>query len=81
MTRKKSGTFDNKTYQNEYHKKMLTKLITFNPANSKDMKVWNYLQTAENKSALIKDALLEKMEKENTEETNNDENKVSQMTL
>ena len=43
MPRKKSGTFDNKAYQNEYHKAMKTKLISFNPNDPEDMAIWNHL--------------------------------------
>ena len=45
MPRTKSGTFDNKAYQNEYHKSMKTKLLSFNPNNPEDMLVWNYLMS------------------------------------
>ena len=44
MPRKKSGLFDNKVYQNEYHKAMKTKLISFNQNNPEDMKLWDHLQ-------------------------------------
>jgi len=53
MPRKK-GDFDNKAYQNEYHKAMKTKLISFNPANSLDMEIWKYLQTKDNVTGYIK---------------------------
>ena len=43
MPRKKSGLFDNKAYQNEYHKNMKTKLISFNPNNESDMELWEIL--------------------------------------
>ena len=43
MPRKKSGDFDNKVYQNAYHKAMKTKLISFNPANADDMELWEFL--------------------------------------
>ena len=45
MPRTKSGTFDNKAYQNEYHKSMKTKLLSFNPNNPEDMLVWNHLMS------------------------------------
>lgn len=43
MPRKASGFYDHKAYQNEYHKGMKTKLISFNPANDEDMKLWEFL--------------------------------------
>lgn len=64
MPRRKSGTFDNKEYQNEYHKKMKTKLISFNPNNPDDMEIWEYLQTVENVTGYIKDLIREDTKKE-----------------
>lgn len=43
MPKKPSGLFDNKVYQNEYHKAMKTKLISFNPSNAEDMEIWEFL--------------------------------------
>lgn len=54
MPRKKSGNFDNKAYQNEYHKAMKNKLLSFNPTNEDDMKLWDYLQTKNNQTGYIK---------------------------
>lgn len=62
MPRKK-GDFDNKTYQNEYHKAMKTKLLSFNPANDLDMMIWDYLQTKNNITRYIKQLILKDMEK------------------
>lgn len=62
MPRKKSGLFDNKVYQNNYHKSMKTKLISFNPANKEDMELWDYLQTKENQTGYIKDLIRKDME-------------------
>lgn len=45
MARPKSGLYDNKSYQNEYHKKMKTKLISFNSNSSEDMELWNFLMS------------------------------------
>ena len=45
MPRKKSGLFDNKAYQNEYHKAMKNKLISFNPNDPDDMILWDYLMS------------------------------------
>lgn len=55
--------FDNKAYQNEYHKNMKNKLISFNPANSEDMKLWEYLQTKPNQTGYIKSLIREDMKK------------------
>ena len=54
MPRPKGGTFDNKEYQNRYHKAMKTKLISFNPAKPDDMRIWDYLQTKTNQTGYIK---------------------------
>ena len=45
MSRKKNGEFDNKVYQNEYHKGMKHKLISFNPNNANDMRIWDHLMS------------------------------------
>ena len=63
MPRKKSGLFDNKEYQNEYHKAMKTKLLSFNPAKLDDMILWDYLQTKENITGYIKQLIREDMKK------------------
>lgn len=63
MPKQKSGTFDNKVYQNEYHKGMKNKLISFNPNNPDDMELWDYLQTKENKTGYIKDLIRADMRK------------------
>ena len=62
MPRKKSGNFDNKAYQNEYHKAMKTKLISFNPNSPDDMELWDHLQTKENQTGYIKGLILEEKE-------------------
>ena len=62
MQRKK-GDFDNRAYQNEYHKAMKTKLLSFNPANDLDMMIWDYLQTKSNITGYIKQLILKDMEK------------------
>ena len=62
MPRKKSGLFDNKVYQNEYHKAMKTKLISFNPNNPDDMKLWDYLQKQENQTGYIKNLIRKDLE-------------------
>jgi hypothetical protein len=61
MPRKKTGLYDDKSYQNEYHKAMKNKLISFNPANEEDMKLWDYLQTKDNKTGYIKNLIREDM--------------------
>lgn len=63
MPRKKSGLYDNKAYQNEYHKAMKTKLISFNPANTDDMILWNHLMKQENATAYIKELIRKDMDK------------------
>lgn len=63
MPRKK-GDFDNKAYQNEYHKAMKTKLLSFNPANDLDMMIWDYLQTKNNITGYIKQLILKDMDKD-----------------
>ena len=62
MPRKKSGLFDNKAYQNEYHKLMKTKLISFNPNNPEDMQVWEHLQRQENQTGYIKGLIRKDMQ-------------------
>lgn len=64
MPRKKSGTFDNKVYQNEYHKAMKHKLISFNPAKPDDMEIWDHLQTKKNQTGYIKGLIRTDMKKE-----------------
>lgn len=64
MARPKSGLFDNKVYQNEYHKAMKTKLISFNPNSEDDMKLWNHLQTKDNQTGYIKGLIKEDMNKD-----------------
>lgn len=61
MPRQKSGNFDNKVYQNEYHKAMKTKLISFNPANDADMAIWKYLMKKDNVTGYIKRLIEEDM--------------------
>ena len=63
MPRKKSGLFDNKAYQNEYHKAMKTKLISFNPNSPEDMQVWEHLQKQKNQTKYIKDLIRKDMPK------------------
>lgn len=62
MPRPKSGLYDDKSYQNEYHKRMKTKLISFNPNNKEDMKMWDHLQTKENQTRYIKGLIRQDME-------------------
>ena len=54
MPRKKTGLYNHKEYQNEYHKAMKTKLLSFNPKNEEDMIIWEYLQKQANSSAYLK---------------------------
>lgn len=62
MPKIKSGTFDNKAYQNEYHKSMKNKLISFNPANPDDMILWEHLMRQENATGYIKRLIREDMD-------------------
>ena len=63
MPRPKSGTYNHKQYQNEYHKAMKTKLLSFNPSNPDDMIIYEYLQTKDNATGYIKDLIRADMEK------------------
>ena len=63
MPRKKSGDFDNKRYQNEYHKAMKTKLLSFNPKSPEDMELWDHLQKQENQTRYIKQLIYMDMTK------------------
>ena len=63
MARPKSGLYDNKSYQNEYHKKMKTKLISFNPNSKEDMEIWDHLQTKDNQTRYIKGLIKQDMGK------------------
>lgn len=66
MPKKKSGAYDNKTYQNDYHKAMKTKLISFNPNDPEDMKIWDFLmgKGKGNVTAYIKDLIREDITRE-----------------
>ena len=61
MPRKKSGLYDDRKYQNEYHRAMKKKLISFNPNNQEDMRLLEYLETKENQTLYIKDLIREDM--------------------
>lgn len=63
MPRTKSGTYNHLAYQNEYHKAMKTKLISFNPNNQEDMEMWNHLQTKTNQTGYIKGLIRKDMNK------------------
>lgn len=63
MPRQKSGTFDNRAYQNEYHKAMKAKLLSFNPASSEDMELWEHLQSKKNATGYIKQLIRDDMKK------------------
>ncbi len=67
MPRQKSGNFDNKVYQNEYHKAMKTKLLSFNPSNEDDMMLWEYLQEKENVTAYIKQLIKDDLARQDPE--------------
>lgn len=58
MPRKKTGLYDDKAYQREYHRNMKTKLLQFNPNNEEDMILYEYLKQQKNASAYIKALIL-----------------------
>lgn len=64
MPRQKSGNFDNKVYQNEYHKAMKTKLLSFNPGSETDMAIWEHITQKDNVTGYIKQLILADMKKE-----------------
>lgn len=64
MARPKSGLYDNKSYQNEYHKAMKTKLISFNHNSKEDMEIWDFLLKQKNVTGYIKSLIREDMKKE-----------------
>lgn len=43
MPRTKTGEYNHKEYQNEYHKNMKNKLISFNPNSEEDMRIWDFM--------------------------------------
>lgn len=55
MPKRKSGLFDNKKYQNDYHRKLKRIAITFNPKDPEDMRVYEFLKTGRNVTRFIKD--------------------------
>ena len=65
MPKQKSETFDNKVYQNEYHKAMKNKLISFNPNSPEDMEIWDHLMARGkgNVTQYIKKLIREDMKK------------------
>lgn len=65
MPRKKSGLFDNKVYQKEYHNAMKHKLISFNPNDPEDMRLYQFLMSkGKGKvTAYIKSLIRKDMEK------------------
>ena len=62
MSRKKSGLYNDKSYQNEYHKKMKHKLISFNPVNQDDMILYDYMMSQKNVTGYIKRLIREDMD-------------------
>ena len=65
MPRKSTGTYDNRAYQNDYHKAMKSKLLSFNPANPDDMEMWDHLMSKDNSTRYIKGLIREDMERRN----------------
>ena len=64
MPRTKSGKYDHKAYQRQYHNNMKTKLISFNTNSEDDMKIWGHLQTKENQTGYIKGLIRQDMNKQ-----------------
>ena len=58
MPRKKTGLYDDKAYQREYHRNMKSKLLQFNPNNEEDMILYEHLKQQKNASAYIKALIL-----------------------
>lgn len=54
MPREKRGTYDHKGYQNEYHKAMKNKLISFNPNKPEDMELWDFMMQHSNVTGYLK---------------------------
>ena len=67
MPRKKTGLYDHKAYQNDYHKKMKTKLLSFNPNNPDDMILYDHLQKQANSSAYLKWLIMKDMSEARSE--------------
>ena len=63
MPRKKTGLYDDKAYQREYHRNMKSKLLQFNPNSEEDMIIYEYLKQQKNSSAYIKALILADMKK------------------
>ena len=61
MSKEKIGTYNHKAYQNDYHKNMKTKLVSFNPNNAEDMRLWEFLKTKPNQTAYIKNLIRKDM--------------------
>jgi hypothetical protein len=57
MPKQKSGTYDHKAYQNEYHKAMKTKVLSFNQNSADDMVLWTHLMAQANATGYIKDLI------------------------
>lgn len=66
MSKQKTGSFDNKDYQNKYHKTMKTKLLSFNPRNPDDMELYNHLMKQKNASGYIKELIRKDMPTQTT---------------
>lgn len=61
MEKAKTGTFDEKAYQREYHNSMKTKLLSFNPRNPRDMEIWEHIQGKKNVTEYIKGLIVADM--------------------
>ena len=61
MPKQKSGTYNHKEYQNEYHKAMKTKLISFNTNTEADVELWEFMTSHDNVTKYIKDLIRQDM--------------------
>lgn len=57
MARKKTGTYDNRKYQNDYHRAMDRIMISFNPSNPDDVELLSFLRSQGNITQFIKERI------------------------
>ena len=62
MPRTKSGLFDNRRYQNDYHRKLKRISITFNPKDPEDIRLYEYIKTKKNVTGSIKELIRSEIE-------------------
>ena len=63
MPRTKSGLFDNRKYQNEYHRAMRKKTISFNPNSEEDMRMLAHIESKPNETQYLKNLIRKDMAK------------------